>query len=244
MNDARFEPLGDRAILIQLGARIDQQLNTRALALADNVRAARLPGVLDVAAAYASVCVRYDPAAWLDAAHSPFAELSARLGSIVDNAAAASATLDNDAIVDGSILDGSILDNTILEIPVRYGGESGPDLEAVAQHAGLRVEEVITRHCAGDYRVAMLGFAPGFAYLLGLDAALHVPRRATPRTRVPAGSVAIGGAQTGIYPRELPGGWQIIGHTALTLFDPAHDPPTLLTPGKRVRFHRVEHEPA
>jgi KipI family sensor histidine kinase inhibitor len=123
---------------------------------------------------------------------------------------------------------------------VCYGGESGPDLDAVAEHAGLSRDDVIARHAAAEYTVAMLGFAPGFPYLLGLDRALQVPRRPSPRTRVPAGSVAIGGAQTGIYPRELPGGWHLIGRTPLVLFDPAREPPCLLAPGDRVRFREIE----
>lgn len=127
-----------------------------------------------------------------------------------------------------------------IEIPVCYDGEFGPDLDAVAAHAHLSHAEVIARHTAGDYSVAMLGFAPGFPYLLGLDPALHTPRRANPRTRVPAGSVAIGGAQAGIYPRELPGGWQVIGRTPCVLFDPQRDPPCLLPPGTRVRFRAID----
>jgi KipI family sensor histidine kinase inhibitor len=123
-----------------------------------------------------------------------------------------------------------------IDIPVCYGGEFGPDLDALATHAKLSAAEAVARHCATEYRVAMLGFAPGFAYLLGLDTALHMPRRVAPRVRVPAGSVAIGGAQTGIYPHELPGGWQIIGRTPLTLFDAAREHPALLAPGQRVRF--------
>lgn len=129
-----------------------------------------------------------------------------------------------------------------VEIPVCYGGEYGPDLDALAEHARLSRDEVIGRHVAAGYTVAMLGFAPGFPYLLGLDPALHVPRRADPRTRVPAGSVAIGGAQTGIYPRELPGGWNLIGRTPLVLFDPDRDPPCLLAPGDRVRFCAISAE--
>jgi allophanate hydrolase subunit 1 len=126
-----------------------------------------------------------------------------------------------------------------VEIPVCYGGEHGPDLDAVAAHAGLSRDEVVARHAGAGYTVAMLGFAPGFPYLLGLDPALHVPRRANPRTRVPSGSVAIGGAQTGIYPRELPGGWHLIGRTPRALFDPARNPPCLLAPGDRVRFRTI-----
>jgi len=123
-----------------------------------------------------------------------------------------------------------------VEIPVQYGGEFGPDLGAVASHTGLGVREVIERHSSGQYVVFFLGFQPGFAYMGGLDEALHTPRRASPRLEVPAGSVGIGGEQTGIYPATSPGGWQLIGRTELPLFDPARRPPTLLQPGDRVRF--------
>ncbi|CAB3737712.1 5-oxoprolinase subunit PxpB [Paraburkholderia rhynchosiae] len=123
-----------------------------------------------------------------------------------------------------------------VEIPVQYGGEFGPDLAAVANHTGLSVREVVERHSSGEYVVFFLGFQPGFAYMGGLEAALHTPRRASPRLEVPAGSVGIGGEQTGIYPATSPGGWQLIGRTELPLFDPTRRPPTLLQPGDRVRF--------
>ncbi|WP_157281628.1 5-oxoprolinase subunit PxpB [Pelomonas sp. Root1237] len=124
----------------------------------------------------------------------------------------------------------------LVEIPVNYGGAHGPDLGDVATHCGLSVDEVVQRHTEAEYIVYFIGFQPGFAYLGGLDASLHTPRRSEPRTAVPAGSVGIGGAQTGIYPLATPGGWQLIGHTALPLFDPKAEPPTLLAPGDRVRF--------
>jgi KipI family sensor histidine kinase inhibitor len=123
-----------------------------------------------------------------------------------------------------------------IEIPVRYGGEDGPDLQVVADHTGLAVEEVVRRHAGAEYVVFFVGFQPGFAYLGGLDASLHTPRRAIPRLEVPAGAVGIGGAQTGVYPAASPGGWQLIGRTPSLLFDPMRDPPTLLQPGDRVRF--------
>jgi KipI family sensor histidine kinase inhibitor len=221
MNAPRIEPLGDCAALIHCGEIIDTTINAQALAIARALEDARLPGIVDIAPAYASVCVRYEPAAWTsaDPAQAPFDRVAESLRTLVDNAASDAAT---DA---GSI-----------EIPVTYGGQCGPDLADVAAHAGLTAEEVVARHSAAQYRVAMLGFSPGFPYLLGLDPALHMPRRATPRTRVPTGSVAIGGAQTGVYPRETPGGWHLIGRTTLHLFDPARDPPALLKPGMRVKF--------
>ena len=120
-----------------------------------------------------------------------------------------------------------------VEIPVSYDGE---DLPEVASLTGLEPEEVVRRHTAPEYTVAFLGFSPGFPYLVGLDPALEVPRRDTPRTSIPAGSVGLAGNQTGIYPTASPGGWQLIGRTEVTLFDPARDPPALLAPGTRLRF--------
>jgi KipI family sensor histidine kinase inhibitor len=120
-----------------------------------------------------------------------------------------------------------------VEVPVRYDGE---DLPEVARLTGLEAEEVVRRHTTPEYTVAFLGFSPGFPYLVGLDPALEVPRRDTPRTSIPAGSVGLAGNQTGIYPTASPGGWQLIGRTEVTLFDPARDPPALLAPGTRLRF--------
>jgi KipI family sensor histidine kinase inhibitor len=120
-----------------------------------------------------------------------------------------------------------------VEIPVSYDGE---DLPEVASLTGLEASEVVRRHTAPEYTVAFLGFSPGFPYLVGLDPALEVPRRDTPRTSIPAGSVGLAGGQTGIYPTASPGGWQLIGRTDVTLFDPGRDPPALLGPGSRLRF--------
>jgi 5-oxoprolinase (ATP-hydrolysing) subunit B len=139
-----------------------------------------------------------------------------------------------DAAVNAAVPDREV------EIPVHYGGTFGPDLDAVAAHTGLTAREVVQRHAQAEYVVFFLGFQPGFAYLGGLEEALHTPRRAEPRLEVPAGSVGIGGAQTGIYPSVAPGGWQLIGRTMLPLFDPARTPPTLLQPGDRVRFTIAE----
>lgn len=220
MSAPRIEALGDCAALIHCGDTIDAEVNAQALAITRALIDANLPGIADIAPAYASVCVRYDPGAWIGAdAQSPFARLAARLDALVENARSVAP-----------------IDAGLVEIPVSYGGESGPDLDDVAAHAGLMREAVIELHSGAEYRVAMLGFTPGFAYLLGLPEVLRMPRRATPRTRVPAGSVAIGGAQTGVYPRETPGGWHLIGRTELNLFDPVRDPPALLKPGMRVKF--------
>lgn len=226
MSNPRIEPLGDTALLIRFGTCIDAALNARALAAADSLQRAQLPGVTDIVPAYASVCVRYEPGAWTQGQRTPYAAIAERIDAIV-------------ATVEGTDAGAMAVEEPIV-VPVCYGGAFGPDLEAVAAQARLSVDETVARHCAGDYRVAMLGFAPGFAYLLGLDATLHTPRRADPRVRVPAGSVAIGGAQTGIYPRESPGGWNLIGRTPLNLFDVEREPPALLGAGRMVRFRAID----
>jgi inhibitor of KinA len=127
-------------------------------------------------------------------------------------------------------------------VPTCYGGDLGPDLPFVAQHNGLLPEDVIGIHTGQTYRVYMLGFAPGFPYLGGMSERIAAPRRPSPRIAVPAGSVAIAGTQTGVYPMESPGGWQIIGRTALRLFHPERDPPALLRMGDQVRFRSISRE--
>lgn len=225
MTAMRIDALGDCALLIRYGDRIDGPVNAHALAACAALQSAALPGVRDIAPAYASVCVHYDPCAWADSTDPrlPHLRLAERIGALLENVAAQP----------------TVSARNMIDVPVCYGGEFGPDLDAVAAHAGLSVTQVIDRHTAGQYCVAMLGFAPGFAYLLGLDTGLHTPRRANPRLRVPAGSIAIGGAQTGIYPRELPGGWNLIGRTPLTLFDTARATPALFVPGQRVRLRAI-----
>ncbi len=218
-----FEPLGEAALLIRFGDRIDAALNARVHGAAMILRAAEMPGVVDIVPAFTTLAVIYEPAVWSGAEGSPWRQLAEALRAVF---MAPPAHVSESAAT--------------IEIPVCYGDAHGPDLAFVAQHCGLTIDEVIARHCAADYHVAMLGFAPGFPYLLGLDRALHAPRRANPRTRVPRGSVAIGGAQTGIYPSELPGGWQLLGRTPLRLFDPQRDPACLLAPGDRVRFRAVD----
>jgi KipI family sensor histidine kinase inhibitor len=213
-----LEALGDSAWLLRLGDAIDPATVRRVHALAARLRATAPTGVCDVVPAYASVAVFVSPdAVAADIGLPPRIEhWLAEASADVDETDARAAR--------------------IVEIPVRYGGDEGCDLGAVARHCGLREDEVIARHAAAEYSVAMLGFAPGFPYLLGLDPALATPRHTQPRTRVAAGSVGIGGAQTGVYPRESPGGWQIIGRTPLTLFDAMRAEPSLLQPGDRLRF--------
>ena len=219
-----MEPVGETMLLLRFGERIDADLNARVHAAAETLRRVEMPGLLDVIPAYATLALHYDAAFWAGRNGEPaWRHLAGTLSAVFATPPRGDAS-----------------EGRVVEIPVCYGGAHGADLDAVAAHAGLGVDEVITRHTGADYRVAMLGFAPGFPYLLGLDPALHMPRRAQPRTRVPRGSVAIGGAQTGVYPSELPGGWQLIGRTPLTLFDAAREPPCLLVPGDRVRFRPID----
>jgi KipI family sensor histidine kinase inhibitor len=173
------------------------------------VRALELPGVVELVCGYRTLLVVADPdhAGVLD-------ELAARLPEL-------------------ELPPAEQVVGELVEIPVRYDGE---DLPEVARRTGLDAAEVVRRHTAPEYTVAFLGFSPGFPYLVGLDPALAVPRRDTPRTSIPAGSVGLAGDQTGIYPTASPGGWQLIGRTEATLFDPGRDPPALLAPGDRLRF--------
>lgn len=222
--DPTIEPLGETALLLRFGEGLDPAVNARVHAAAAGLRAAQLPGLVDIAPAYATLALHYQPVAWLDA----------NGGKAWRNFEAAVR-----AVLAAPPIEGTLAPR-VVEVPVCYGGDFGPDLDALASHAKLAVSDVIARHTAATYTVAMLGFAPGFPYLFGLDPALQMSRRASPRTRVPAGSVAIGGAQTGIYPSELPGGWQLIGRTPLALFDAQRDPPSLLMPGDRVRFVAID----
>ena len=219
-----IEPLGETALLLRLGDRIDIDVNRRVHALAARLQAQRPAWLREIVPAYASLGLHLDLRAFdidaLDRDSDPLAVAEAWLRGVLKESA--------EHITPAP--------SRMVEIPVHYGGAQGPDLDALAQHAGLSIAQVVERHCAIEYTVAMLGFAPGFPYLLGLDPALAMPRLATPRTKVPAGSVAIGGAQTGIYPREGPGGWRIVGHTELMLFDATCESPSLLQPGDRVRF--------
>ena len=215
------EPLGETVLLLRFGTRVDDALSARVHAALAALQAADVPGVTDFVAGYASLALHYRPADWAtrDGATPPWRALADAVRGVLGHPGAMPSR-----------------DDTALEIPVLY---DGGDLDELARLLGLGIDEIVALHAGGDYRVAMLGFAPGFPYLLGLDARLHAPRRAMPRTRVPRGAVAIGGAQTGIYPVELPGGWHLLGRTPLALFDPRRDRPNLLAAGDRVRFRAI-----
>ena len=215
----RFEllPAGDSALLVRLPERIDPELNAWCIALGRSLERRIGKPILDVVVGYCSVTVYFDPistdARWLEA------EIRAIAGD--------SSEVAGDA-------------GGFVEVPVCYGGEFGPDLADVARFGNCSHEEVIAIHSSATYRVYMVGFVPGFAYLAEVDRRIAAPRRGSPRTAVPAGSVAIAGGQTGIYPSATPGGWNIIGRTPVKPYDASRREPFLLKAGDRVRFRPIE----
>jgi inhibitor of KinA len=217
-------PLGDRALVIEVADGVSEAATGRARRLAERVTRARLPGVREVVPAFCSIALHYDPVA-LGALGLPFEILSTRLLALLSGPE-----------------DETPPPGEVLEIPVCYGGDYGEDLAALALARDMTPARFAELHCAPTYFVGMLGFAPGFPYLAGMDQRLIAARRATPRPRVPAGSVAIGGEHTGIYPFESPGGWHLIGRTPLRLFGLDRDPPSLLQAGDRVRFAPIAPE--
>lgn len=207
-----IRPASDRSLLVAFGESISVETHRRVFHLTRELEGVR--GILNLHPAYASLLVEFDPRL----------RDHARIEALVLQCVAIEAT------------GGHAGESRLVEIPVRYGGEFGPDLADVARHTGLASERIVEMHAAAEYLVYFLGFAPGFAYLGGLPPELATPRLSAPRKRVPAGSVAIGGNQTGVYPIASPGGWRIIGHTDATLFDPSAAEPVLLRMGDRLRF--------
>ncbi|HET9344710.1 MAG TPA: 5-oxoprolinase subunit PxpB [Candidatus Limnocylindrales bacterium] len=212
----RIEPMGESALLVTLGEKIDPGLSARARSLAAAIDADTRLG--HAVPAYASVLAPFDPVAL------SVAEAASIVESVLPGVTAAA-----DAAADAAA-------GRLVEIPVRYGGPDGPDLDEVAAIHGLAPADVVALHAGVDYTAFFLGFAPGFAYLGPVPAAIATPRLDVPRTRVPAGSVAIGGAQTAVYPTDTPGGWRLIGRTGVSLWDVTRDEPALVRPGDRVRF--------
>ena len=215
MTGYRLVAAGDSAVIVEFEARVDEAVNARAVQLASTLGAAAITGVRDIVPTFRTVAVYFDPL------KTNLAALTKRLDEEVERPA------------------GALPPATVVRIPVTYGGEAGPDLDEVARFAGLSAAEVIAIHTERTYRVFMLGFVPGFAYLAPVDPRIAAPRRATPRIKVPAGSVGIAGVQTGIYPNETPGGWQLVGRTSVRPFDGRRSDPFLLKAGDSVRFYAV-----
>lgn len=223
----RFVPrvvaVGDAALMLELAEDVDLAANARAQRVADAVRSAGVEGVTDVIGAISTVVVHFTALT---------AEQARRLRTTLHDLLLSALEHEGDADA-GS-------ERPAIEIPVCYDADLAPDLGEIAAAAGLAVDEVIRRHGASPHRVLMMGFAPGFAYIGGLDPALAVPRRATPRPRVEAGSVAVANGQTAVYPFASPGGWNVIGRTPLAMFDPAREPPSVLEAGDRVVFVPID----
>ncbi|HZZ85145.1 MAG TPA: 5-oxoprolinase subunit PxpB [Anaeromyxobacteraceae bacterium] len=212
---ARFLTVGEGGLAVELGSGIDEQVNARVHLLAAAVRRELGDLVEELVPTYRSLLLLFDPL------RLPRARLVASVEALL-------AGLERAGAAPGG--------GRVVRVPVAYGGELGPDLAFVARHAGISEEEVIALHAGALYRVFMLGFTPGFPYLGGMSERIAAPRLDSPRARIPAGSVGIAGAQTGIYSVESPGGWRLIGRTPLRLFDPAAPSPFLLAAGDRVRF--------
>ncbi len=212
----RFQTGGDKTLLIEFGNAIAPELNQQVRCLLLAIQRAGISGLIEVVPAYSSLLVYYEPR------QISLRELRGRLEAL-----------------ERSAEDSEIPEPIVTEVPVVYGGKYGPDLEFVAKHNGLTPEEVVRIHTGTAYRVYMLGFIPGFAYLGGMSARIAAPRLATPRIRIPGGSVGIAGNQTGIYPAESPGGWQLIGRTPIELFDLHNEPPAQLKTGNYVIFVRI-----
>ncbi|MBX3739152.1 MAG: 5-oxoprolinase subunit PxpB [Candidatus Didemnitutus sp.] len=224
----RITPVGDSALRIELGERIDEATSQRVHAACAALDAAAIPGLTELVPAYTTVTAHYDVPAAV-AAGAPVDDIAGWLSARAELAL-------------GKLSGKSARKAANVEIPVCFGGEFGPDLARVAAHAKLSPEEVVKRHAAAHYTVALVGFSPGFPYLIGLPPVLATPRLAQPRAQVPAGSVGIAGGQTGVYPLATPGGWNLIGRTPLRLFRPEQNPPVLLQPGDRVRFRAITRE--
>jgi len=208
---------GDTMMLVELEPSVDPVINERAIQLANRLRGRMGRAVRDIVPSYCTVGIHFDP--------------------LLTDLAALERAVHEEARQMPAIV--AIPDTPPHRIPVRYGGDDGPDLEAVAEFAGCTPEDVIARHSRAIYRVYMIGFVPGFCYMGRVDRSIAAPRRRVPRERVPAGSVGIAGEQTGVYPIATPGGWQLIGRTDAVMFDAARTPPSLLQPGELVQFVAV-----
>lgn len=231
----RLSPLGDSAVLVSLGSAIDEETHRRVTAATAWLEARPFQGLRECVPSYAAVAVYYDP----------LAVKYSRCGDELRHATVLETVCSRvERLLEGLQTDagGAPEHGRTVDIPVCYGGEHGPDLSFVATHNGLTEDEVIAIHSGAAYLVYMLGFAPGFPYLGGMPERIAAPRRSTPRTVIPEGSVGIAGGQTGVYPLATPGGWQLIGRTPLRLFRPDDSSPSLLGPGDRVRFIPITSE--
>ena len=229
-------PLGDSALIVRVRDQFEdapEETLDQVLHILHRLREAAVPGVVELASAYTSVAVFFDPVAVAKTSGRPdeiFDWLTTQIREVINGARGRRRAR------------AARSDARLVEIPVCYDPEFATDLDDVARRAGLSAKEVVDLHSVAEYRVACIGFVPGFSFLAGLSKKLATPRRDTPRKEIPPGSVGIGGAQTGIYPLRSPGGWNLVGRTPLKLFDPTKNPPALLRAGDRVRFRAIRRE--
>jgi KipI family sensor histidine kinase inhibitor len=214
--EPRILPSGDAALTVEFGDRIDASINCRVLALDRAVAGARIAGVSETVPTYRSLLVHYDPV------RIGYAALAARLLSLVQPTMPEAASLRR------------------WHVPVVYGGAYGVDLDDVARSHDISTTDLIARHAHGDYRVAMIGFTPGFAYLSGLDPSIATPRHPSPRPRTPPGTISIGGVQACVQCLPAPSGWHLLGRTPVRTFHPRRDPVFLMEPGDAVTFHAID----
>ena len=219
MQKIKIVAAGDSSILIEFGREINEEINRKITTTVQLIHAQQIEGVVDMIPAFCTLLINYDPRI------VSFEKMRKRIQELVKMEVKAGTGR-----------------KKVFEIPVCYGGEYGPDIDNIASHAGLTKEEVIQIHSSRDYLIYMLGFLPGFCYLGGLDERIHTPRLANPRMKINAGSVGIGGSQTGIYPLDSPGGWQLMGMTPVKTYDPDRETPILVEAGDYIRFIPIDEQ--
>ncbi|WP_101698141.1 5-oxoprolinase subunit PxpB [Clostridium minihomine] len=218
-SETKYLIAGDSAIVVEFGDKISPQINESVRGMYLAIEQSGLPGVVSLTPTYRSLLVQYDSLI------VPYAKMLEELKKL-----------------EGNLKTMELPEPNVLEIPTLYGGECGPDLDFVCQNSGLSKEEVIQIHTSREYLIYMLGFAPGFPYLGGMDERIATPRLKTPRTKINSGSVGIAGQQTGIYPMASPGGWQLIGRTPILLYDPMRNPPILYKTGDYLKFIPIDEQ--